>query len=364
MIRRTQKAFARHRRAAARAIVDRLEPWARAPRLEPQPQPQPEPQPTATPLPDPLVWTLPDRRLHRVLPPIAELVRTHHGDRPLRDVVRDLFGDEDSVQTEHLRALSEAELRAFVDADRAPLPIPEDRALYFGEQHVSYWLNGLGDYLFLNALVASCGFERDAPLRMLDFGCSSGRVLRHFLANAPEARVHGCDLWANAVRFMNAHLPPRGVYFQNSVVPSLPLPDASLDLVFCGSVFTHMDEFEEAWLLELRRVLRPGGVAFVTIHTERTWRGLRDPDDPIRRHLTAHPYRSLEADETPIPPAWLSGEMPSERVVLRYVPSPLHHLHTFYATDYVRARWARFFEVRAIVERAHGTRQDGVVLVR
>src|SRR6185369_1736506 len=43
------------------------------------------------------------------------------------------------------------------------------------------------------------------------------------------------------------------------------------DAICAFSVFTHIDVFEDLWLLELRRILRPGGVACVTFHSERSW---------------------------------------------------------------------------------------------
>lgn len=346
-------------RAVSRRVVEHLSPW-----LDAAPSPAPPSPPAPERVVDATAWTLPDRSVRDMLPRIADWLREHHTGESLRDLVRALFGDDGTVQTRLLASTSEEALAGFVSADTAPLPRPHDRADYFGDQHVSYWLNGLSDHLYLRALLREHGRDPDAPYRFLDFACSSGRVLRHVLAHSPQVEVHGTDLSANAVRWMNTHLPARGVYFQNAVVPSLPLPDGSIDLVYGGSIFTHLDEFEESWLLELRRVLAPGGLAFLTVHTERTWAGLRDPQDPIRQHLTKHPYRCLDCDVAPVPAAWLERDMPSDRVVFRYAPSPFHNLHTFHHTTSLRERWGRFFEVRAIVERAHGARQDGVVLVR
>ncbi|NTX16621.1 class I SAM-dependent methyltransferase [Myxococcus sp. CA056] len=366
MSNQTEKALSEHLKplvkSVARKVVHRLAPWMETPETSSAPPP---PAPQAAPDLTSAVWTLPDRPLRNALPPVAELLRTHHAGQPLHDVIRGLFGaDDGTLQTRLLQALSEEQLRAYVASDTAPVPRTEDRAEYFGEQHVSYWLNGLSDYLFLKGLLKSSGIDPESHFRFLDFACSSGRVLRHFIAHSPKAEVFGTDIYSNAVRWMNKFLPPRGFYFQNSVVPTLPIPDASIDLVFCGSVFTHMDEFEESWLLEFRRVLRPGGIAFISLHTERTWEGMRNPEHPIRKHLTNHPYRCLESETNPVPSAWFDQPMPAERLVLRYMPSPFHNMHTFYTTEYIREKWGRFFEVREFLQHAHGTYQDGVVLVR
>ena len=250
-----------------------------------------------------------------------------------------------------------------MSADTAPLPATEDRADYFGPQHISFWLNGLGDYLFLTKLLAEMGIARDASFRFLDFACSSGRVLRHFLAHSPNSESYGNDLAANAVRWMRTYLPGRGIYFQNTIVPKLPLEDASFDLIFCGSIFTHLDEFEEAWLLELRRVLKPGGCAFITFQSDRNWAELK-PGNPVFEHLTKHPYSSVDVEARPVLASCLVGPMPGGRIVFRYMPAPLHNMHSFHSSDYVRERWGRIFELRRLVPRSHGAFQDGAVLVK
>ena len=59
--------------------------------------------------------------------------------------------------------------------------------------------------------------------------------------------------------------------FLNGFAPPLPLPDAHFDVVTAFSVFTHIDELDSPWLLELRRILKPGGLLDATIHDETTW---------------------------------------------------------------------------------------------
>src|SRR6185503_12477254 len=73
------------------------------------------------------------------------------------------------------------------------------------------------------------------------------------------------------VDWLLRHLPRAVKPFQCTALPSLPLPDASLDLVTAFSVFTHIDEYELTWLLELRRLLKSGGIAYLTIHSDDTW---------------------------------------------------------------------------------------------
>ena len=118
------------------------------------------------------------------------------------------------------------------------------------------------------------GGPRPAP-RLLDFGCASGRVLRHVACQQDRAEPWGCDIARNNVEWISTHLPRSIRVFQNTIFPHLPVEDRFFDVICAFSVFTHIDDFEDLWLLELRRVLRPGGIAFLTIHSERSWLRVR-----------------------------------------------------------------------------------------
>jgi ubiquinone/menaquinone biosynthesis C-methylase UbiE len=55
----------------------------------------------------------------------------------------------------------------------------------------------------------------------------------------------------------------------SGLAPPLPFPDQTFDLVFGISVFTHLREsWQFAWLRELARTLKPGGLAIMTIMSE------------------------------------------------------------------------------------------------
>jgi SAM-dependent methyltransferase len=103
-----------------------------------------------------------------------------------------------------------------------------------------------------------------AGKRVLDFGCGSGRTLRRFLAEAEEAELVGCDVHAPSVDWVNANLSPVRAY-QSRQWPPLPEADASFDLVWAISVFTHLTDSWSSWLLELHRLLRPGGLLIATV---------------------------------------------------------------------------------------------------
>jgi SAM-dependent methyltransferase len=100
--------------------------------------------------------------------------------------------------------------------------------------------------------------------RVLDFGCGAGRTLRHFLAEAQEAEIWGCDIDGESINWLAEHLCPPLHVFPNEPEPPLDQPSASFDLVWSLSVFTHLTESWSRWLVELHRILRPGGLLFLT----------------------------------------------------------------------------------------------------
>jgi SAM-dependent methyltransferase len=97
----------------------------------------------------------------------------------------------------------------------------------------------------------------------LDFGCGSGRVARHVAALPFVGGLRGVDVDAEAIEWARRHLPGR--YEAIGSRPPTRLPSSYFDAAYAISVFTHFDaDAEAAWLRELHRVLRPGGLLLAT----------------------------------------------------------------------------------------------------
>jgi 2-polyprenyl-3-methyl-5-hydroxy-6-metoxy-1,4-benzoquinol methylase len=117
------------------------------------------------------------------------------------------------------------------------------------------------------ALLAAFDRTRDpgrAYPAWLDFGCGSGRLAHRMIdENPPVVSLHGVDVDEDLVRWARTHL--RGVFETMRPDPPLAFPDARFDVVYATSIFTHYTESEQfAWLAELARVLKPGGVLLAT----------------------------------------------------------------------------------------------------
>jgi SAM-dependent methyltransferase len=114
--------------------------------------------------------------------------------------------------------------------------------------------------------VALVGGDIASIYAALDFGCSSGRVVRVLAAAYPEVRWQGCDPNQPAIGWASEQLP--GIdFFVSRQDPPLPLADASLDLVFAVSVWSHYGAGSAVrWLAEMHRVLKPGALLLLTTH--------------------------------------------------------------------------------------------------
>jgi len=257
--------------------------------------------------------------------------------------------DQDASEVDW-RSYSIDPISTLVARDSAPLPSVEDREGYYGPNHFNYWASGFVDYSVITRWLE----ERNIPLRdYMDMGCASGRVLRHFAAQSPNIRVLGCDINRRHVDWCATYMPSNVSVFQNTSLPHLPLPDETLDLITAFSVFTHIESFDTSWMMELRRLLRPGGIAWVTIHGDRTWRDI-DETWPLYTPLTSHPdfakYEGVEA-------------LPEDRLVFRWVSEASYSANVFYSYQYISQVWGRFFEVVDIFP-ATPAYQDVVVLRR
>lgn len=110
------------------------------------------------------------------------------------------------------------------------------------------------------------GFMLPDGATILDFGCSSGRVLRAIAAYRPDLDCVGCDPNSGAIAWAQEHLP-MARFFISPGVPPLDADDGSVDAAYAISIWSHFAEPQAlAWLDEMHRLIRPAGALLMTTH--------------------------------------------------------------------------------------------------
>ncbi len=145
----------------------------------------------------------------------------------------------------------------------APLPPDGVHAMTRGGEHI---VGGLRHADLVAAALREAGGDMGAVRDGLDFGCSSGRVVRALAGANPGVRWRACDPNEGAIAWAREHL--RSIdFFVAPTDPPLPLEDGSLDLAVAISIWSHYGaDAAMAWLAEMHRLVRPGGHLFLTVH--------------------------------------------------------------------------------------------------
>ncbi|MEZ4294081.1 MAG: methyltransferase domain-containing protein [Polyangiaceae bacterium] len=104
-----------------------------------------------------------------------------------------------------------------------------------------------------------------AGLDLAEIGSGGGHVLRMF----PGARLTALDVSGVFLETARRNLRGYDVRFLKGELTSLALPSASFDRVVCTEVLEHTED-PSAILGEIRRILRPSGLAVITV-----------PNDPL-----------------------------------------------------------------------------------
>jgi SAM-dependent methyltransferase len=146
------------------------------------------------------------------------------------------------------------------------LPVPPEE-LWLG---YDYLANGEEHVARMLEIVRASGFELARGDRVLDLGCGAGRMIRYLRDLAATCEIWGADISAEHIFWCRRHLSPPFHFATTTKIPHLPFEDRGLNLIYCGSLFTHIDDLADAWLLELRRILAPGGRLYLTAHDNHT----------------------------------------------------------------------------------------------
>lgn len=226
------------------------------------------------------------------------------------------------------------------------IPVGKDRFGYSPDDTKKYLEWGRYDHDQLVGVIKKHGKVGEGQA-VLDFGCSSGRVLRHFEQEKREKnwKLYGCDVQALCIQWMREYLPAHFNVINSSTLPHLPYEDATFDFIYGFSVFTHIKFQWDAWLMELRRVMKPGGLMMQTIHSENAWNFYvnNNKEGWVRENHTPRVYDSAAMDVD----------------FLYYGDASVSQV--FWKKDVAQKYWGRYFDVLEIRDPPEYSFQDWVI---
>lgn len=186
--------------------------------------------------------------------------------------------------------------------------------------------------------------------RVLDFGCGCGRVIRFLAYERFRGELIGCDIDPEAIAWCRDNIDV-ATFFVSTFTPPLYYPNDHFDFIYSISIFTHLSEADQfAWLDELRRISRPGGMLILTTQGQnKNWEQLpSDVKAELRERGIWYDKNNVYFEESKT-----YGFKFPEAFKLTY------HTH-----NYIRQRWSDYFEILEIADRAISYSQDAIVLRR
>lgn len=191
--------------------------------------------------------------------------------------------------------------------------------------------------------------ERRPGLAVLDFGAGVGRTLFHMADEGFD--LYATDVDPTAMAFLGRKCPGVDVRV-NDYDPPLEYQAGTFDVVYSISIWTHLPlDAQMPWLAEIRRVLKPGGLALLSVAGFRGLAVLRDRD-PVWSNVTDDDLRAAGI---------LYKEYPAEERSAKRMPGVTGSYGlTAHSPDYIREHWSEAgFEVLDVTETDN---QDLVVL--
>lgn len=126
----------------------------------------------------------------------------------------------------------------------------------------------VGEEALRQVMVTLLVNRRPMPARILDFPSGSGRVTRHLRAMFPDAEIGACDLYPSHVEFCVNHFGATPLHSRENLDE---LDVGKWDLIFCGSLLTHLPAAQFSQALDFMvRSLAPNGIAIVTLEGRRS----------------------------------------------------------------------------------------------
>ncbi|HMQ70042.1 MAG TPA: class I SAM-dependent methyltransferase [Ignavibacteria bacterium] len=154
-----------------------------------------------------------------------------------------------------------------------PIP-PQNLWLGYGNTTKEYLYGRIQTEKMIKIL-DNADFDINYCKRILDFGCGAGRMLRWLFPYSNTAEIWGTDISSDHITWANNFLKPPFNFATTTTIPHLPFEDNYFNLIYAGSVFTHIDDLVESWLLELRRIINTNGRVYITVNDKHSLKLLK-----------------------------------------------------------------------------------------
>ena len=236
---------------------------------------------------------------------------------------------------------------------RSQLPTPpQDLWMGRGGTIDQFLLSGEIHVATMKRILESSGFYIKGGNRILDFGCAAGRMIRWFDDVAEACEIWGVDVSASHIIWCQQHLSPPFNFSTVTTAPHLPFEDGYFDLIYAGSVFTHIADLADAWFLELKRIARPGGRLYITVkdnhtidliinHPEKIYDGYWTVDGSHRDLLLSY-YKKENISQLDFDMFTINrGRLPS-----------YDFAEVFHDINYLRRHWGRFMKILSVTQEA------------
>ena len=133
-----------------------------------------------------------------------------------------------------------------------------------GNDPVYYFAAGASALSLVRSSLAAADLKTSSVRSVLDYACGYGRVLRWLIAAFPSTIVSGVDADKNAAASAAKVLSVKTSVLDVSLQSSL---GSSFDLIWVGSLFTHLPKTEFLRVLKyVAEHLNPGGLLVFTTH--------------------------------------------------------------------------------------------------
>ncbi len=235
-----------------------------------------------------------------------------------------------------------------LERDEEGVPMPPVELRISESNTESFLSSGKEDIDTMWRILAEYGCHIPPEARILEFGCSGGRQLRHLQPRLEKGEVWGVDLSTEHVFWIQQHLDKRFRALACSSDAHLPFRDSFFDFIYAGSVFTHLDDLADAWFLELARVVRKGGILYLTVFDESSIEWLRARKDTL-------PLAKLVLGSE-------SCRQFLERDGRSFTVGRSIHSYVFYDSKWLMEHLASYFDVVALVPGAFRGLQSALVL--